>query len=95
MTHRKRREPDWRDVWHQVKVVMERHGAPREVLSAVDDIEWEMSEGRIHLYCPEAIYRWMEVPATVGGESNLRFVKPILWPLMQQYGCKDLVYHLY
>jgi hypothetical protein len=96
MTRRKKRcEPDWREVWRQVKVVMEKHGASGEAIEAADLIEWDCAEGEIHLYCPRAVYEWMEVPSGDGCVSNLGLVKPILWPLMQRTGCKTLIYHLY
>ena len=83
-------------IWHKVFLVLQERGAPYEVRMAAlsDNITWKVDHGRFYLYCPEVLYKWIEVPIEPNKESNLRFIKPIIWPLMQQHGCKDLMYQL-
>ncbi len=92
--NRKKVEPCWQDAWRQIIATMRRHGTSSEVLASVDDVEWSCKDGKLHLYCPRCLYDWIEVPSAPEKESNLRVIKPVLWPLMQRKGCKELVYHL-
>lgn len=88
------KETNWPQLWEQMKAVMKKHGAPEEVLKAVDYTEWKVKDGKFFLHCPKALYEWIEVPASPDAQSNLRYVKPILWPAMQRLGCTTLIYKL-
>lgn len=83
-------------VWQKVYQKLQERGAPYAVRMAAlsDNLTWKADHGRFYLYCPEVLYEWIEIPIAPETESNLRFIKPILWPLMQQHGCKDLMYQV-
>lgn len=93
----KRTDSSWPEVWGQVQTVIEKHGAPEEVRRAARPSHVGFNcgnDGKAYLFLPEILYRWIEVPASPDEESNLRFIKPLIWPLMQRYKCKDLIYKL-
>lgn len=85
---------DWPALWRQMKVTLLKHGAPQEVVEAVDRTEWTVRGNTFFLYCPKILYQWIEVPASATRDANLRFVKPIIWPAMQRLGCSTLIYKL-
>jgi len=102
MRHKKN-PTTWAEVWKQVQAVLEEHGAPKEVLDAAQPCnvyveaygdELEQTDDVLYLVCPEILYKWLEVPATPESKSNIRFVKPILWPWMQRHHCKTLAYKI-
>ena len=84
----------WSEVWRQVKNVAQRHGAPQSVIDEVDGCAWCVTDGEFHLYCEQCLYDWIEAPSKPGMESNLQFIKPVLWPAMRRLDCRKLIYHL-
>lgn len=96
MKKMKRTEAEWPEVWKQVLNAMERHGASEDVKKAAqpDNVGWNYGNGRLYLFCPQEVYEWMEKPTSPDMDSNLKYIKPIIWPFMMKYNCKDLVYKL-
>ena len=89
-----KKEIDWENVWRQMAEALEKCGAPLEVRKALESTEWEIYGDRFYFHCPKALYSWIEVPQSEGNESNLRYIKPVLWPIMQRVGCRTLIYKL-
>ena len=90
----KKRDINWPAVWKQVSDTMVAQNAPKEVADAVGYTEWLKDGDKFILMCTRALYEWMEVPASASEESNLRYIKPILWPAVQRLGCKTLIYKI-
>lgn len=90
----KRHEINWPEVWRKLAETMKAHNAPAEVIEDVEYVEWDCTDGKLNIFCPKALYEWIEIPESVGSDSNISYIKPILWPIMQRLGCKDLVYHI-
>lgn len=94
MTNRKKhRSIQWEDVWNNVRKVLSRLGAPKEVQEAAmsTEIRWESRNGVFVLHCSEILYKYMEVPET-GDESRIGNFKQALWPFMVQHGCLKMRY---
>lgn len=89
-----RRSIDWSAIWRQVSEIMEKNNASPEAKEAVAQTEWKVNGDKFFLYCPKALYEWIEVPASAEQESNLCYIKPILWPAIQRLGCRTLIYKL-
>lgn len=90
----KKHEIDWETIWRQVAETMARHGATSDVIESISCVEWKVNEGKFFLFCPKELYNWIEVPSPSNTESNLRYIKPFLWPAMQRLGCRTLIYKL-
>lgn len=92
--HKKRHSESFLPVWMAVYKKLQERGAPYDVRMAAlsDNLKWDYETDRFILYCPEVLYKWIEIPIEPSVESNLQYVKPILWPLMQKFNCKDLVF---
>lgn len=86
------RDINWPSVWEQMKAALKRNGAPEEVVDAVDDTAWMVRGENFFFFCPRILYQWIEVPTREGEDSNIQYVKPILWPAIQSLGCKKLIY---
>lgn len=89
-----RKEIDWPEIWRQVAETLEKNGAPMQVRKDLEATEWKVEEDRFIFYCSKALYQWLEVPASENMESNLKYIKPILWPVMQRLGCRTMIYKL-
>ena len=85
------------NAWREVIRELRQRDAPVDVrLAALSDcIRWEVLGDKCILHCPYSLYEWIEQPESPGVNSNLSFVKPYLWPLMQKTGSKYLAYETF
>ena len=92
----RKHEASWPSVWNQVRDAIARSNAPDEVRQAAlpCNVGWNCHGNRFYLFCTEPLYRWIEVPASPDGQSNLGTIRNILWPFMQKYSCSDLIYRI-
>ena len=92
----KKHELTWPVAWSQVQAELARHHAPDEVRfwARPCNVGWNYSDGKFFIFCSEVLYKWIEVPDGPDKSSNLSIVKTHIWPLMQRYNCKELVYRL-
>lgn len=92
----RKHDVNWPAVWSQVQAALERNNAPDDVIRSArpSHVGWNYGDGKFYLFCSETLYRWLEVPPSPDRPSNLSLIKPIIWPLMQRYCCKDLVYRI-
>ena len=95
MKHKKS-EQTLSEAWNQIQTVLTRHNAPEEVKRSArtDAVGWNYDDEKLYLFCRKELYEWLEIPPAPDVESNLRFIKPILWPVMQKYNLKDLCYRI-
>ena len=96
MKKTKKIDSEWPEVWNQVRAVMERNHAPDAVREAAHpaNVGWNYGNGKFYIFCPKAVYEWIEKPPAPDIDSNLKFIKPIIWPFMVKYNCKDLIYKI-
>ena len=92
----KKTDATWPEVWNQIQALMERQGASEEVrrLAQAKFVGWNCANAKFYIFCPKAVYDWLELPAVPDTDSRLSLVKPIIWPFMQKYNCKDLIYRI-
>lgn len=90
------KEHSWPEVWAEVQRMLELHAAPTAVKEAAspDKVGWNYVNGKFYLFCPKALYEWIEIADPITMESNLGLIKPLLWPIMQKHHCDILIYRL-
>ena len=93
---KKHHDTAWPAVWGQVQAAIEKSSAGDEVKFAArpERVGWNCHGNRFYLFCTEPLYRWIEVPASPDGQSNLGTIRNMLWPFMQKYSCSDLIYRI-
>lgn len=95
-SHQFRHSAAFLSAWKRVYGKMCELGATHAVKMAAlsDELSCAIAEKKLYLTCPVALYDWIEKPTAEDKEANLRYIKPILWPFMQQNGAIQLKYNI-
>ena len=78
----------WTNTWRTVCRTLVETDAPKDVVLAAlgENVRWRIRRpATFHLAIPVVLREHLEM--------NLEVYKPILWPFLQQNGCRSLIYH--